>query len=273
MVRLVGFFAGLLFVVVLFFAAFQPREAPIAVAHGLEPVEHEWSFSGVFGTFDQAQLQRGFQVYREVCSACHGMTLVAFRDLEAIGFSGAEVKAIAKSFEIASINPETGEPATRPGIPADRFPSPYPNEVAARAANNNAYPPDMSLLAKAREGGPDYIHSLVGLGYVEPPKGHEVPDGLYYNKFYANLNFGMPAPLSDGQVEYNDKTKATVEQMSLDVSAFLMWAAEPKLQARRETGLGVVVFLSIMAVLSWLTYRAVWADLKKKPGQLAQPAE
>lgn len=278
MVRLIGFFAGLVFIVALFIAAIEPREASVPTAHGEHPLKVAWQHEGpaglgVFGTFDNQQLQRGFQVYKEVCQACHGLTLVSFRNLQEIGFSEAEVKAIAKEYEVASIDQSTGEPATRPGLPSDRFPWAFPNEVAARAANNNAVPPDLSLMAKAREDGTNYVYSLVIPGYVEPPAGHEVPEGLYYNKYFANLNIAMPPPLSDDQVTYNDGTKATTDQMARDVSAFLTWTAEPRLMARRQTGLGIIIFLSILTLFSYLTYRRVWRDLKKKSGGLPQPAE
>lgn len=277
MVRFVGFFVGLICCIGLFWGAVQPRDAVVETAHGYPPVKTEWAFNGplglgVFGTFDNRQLQRGYQVYKEVCSGCHSLGLIAFRNLREIGFSEAEVKALAKESEIATVDGETGEPATRPGLPSDLIPGPYPNEVAARAANNNALPPDLSLITKAREDGTNYVHSLLAKGYVDPPAGHEVPEGLYYNKYFANLNIAMPAPIAgDDQVTYADGTKATVEQMSTDVTAFLTWTAEPTLMARKETGLGVVIFLSILSILSYFTYRAVWADLKKKP--VSAPAE
>ncbi len=271
MVRIVGFLAGCLFVIVLLFAAFQSRDASAPLPHGIEPMKTDWAFTsglGVLGKYDNRQLQRGFQVYKEVCSACHSMKRVAIRDLQEIGFSAAEVKAIAKGYDVPSINPDTGEVATRKGLPSDYFPGPYANEVAARAANNNALPPDMSLLAKAREGGPNYIWSLVGHGYDEKarPKGVETPEGLYFNKYYANLNIAMPPPIAaEGQVEYADGTKATVDQMARDVSAFLMWTAEPKLVDRRETGVAAVLFLTVLTGLLWFTYKKVWKDVKKPP--------
>ncbi len=278
MVRLGGFLLGALFCVVLLFAATRPRDPAVPVEHGIAPMETSWSFDGplghgVFGKFDNRQLQRGFQVYTEVCSACHSMKLVAFRDLQQIGFSAAEVKAIAKKHDIPTIDPASGDPSTRKGLPSDYILGPYANEVAARAANNNALPPDMSLLAKAREGGARYIWSLVGHGYVDPPKGHEVPDGLYYNKYYANLNIAMPPPLaSDDQVTYTDGTKGSKDQFARDMAAFLMWAAEPKLAQRHETGLDAVLFLAGLTVLLFLTYKAVWKDVKK-PGREMHPAE
>lgn len=267
--RLIAPLVGLVFVFVLFVGAIQPREAPVPVVHGEHPVKSEWSWDGplgfgVLGKFDNQQLQRGFQVFREVCSGCHGVTLLSFRNLQDIGFSEAEVKAIAKEYQIASLDPATGEPATRPGIPSDKFPPAFANDIAARAANNNAVPPDLTLMAKAREGGADYVHSLL-IGYDEKarPKGWETPEGLYFNRYFPSLNLAMPPPISqDGQVTYADGTKATVDQMSRDVTAFLMWAAEPKMVERKQTGLGVIIFLSILGVFAYLTYQSVWAPLK-----------
>jgi ubiquinol-cytochrome c reductase cytochrome c1 subunit len=279
MVRFLAFLIGLGFVFVLFVGAVAPREKVEYVAHGEDPEPHKFSFSGpmgrgVFGTFDQAQLQRGFQVYREVCSACHGLTLLSFRNLTEIGFSAAEVKAIAAEYELPAIDPNTGEDTTRKAVPSDRFPPAFPNETAARAANNNAYPPDLSLITKARHHGPEYVRSLL-MGYVDPPAGKEPPEGLNYNKYFPTLYIAMVAPLSDDQVTYNDGTKATVEQMSTDVAAFLTWTAEPTLIERRKTGLAVVGFLAILTVLAWFTYKAVWADVKKgkADGGAPQPAE
>ena len=272
MVRLIGFFAGIVFVVTLLYAAIVPREAVVEdPAHKLHlhPRQIKWEQDGplglgVFGTFDRAQLQRGFQVYKEVCAACHGLERVAFRNLQDIGFSEPEVKAIAKTYEVASIS-ETGEASTRPAVPSDYFPSPYPNEVAARAANNNALPPDLSLVTKSREGGKQYVHSLL-TGYRNAPAGHEVPQGLHFNPYFANLNIAMPAPIaSDGQVTYAEgQPQPTIEQMSKDVTAFLDWAAEPKAEARRRTGVAVMIFLLMLSVLAYLSYRKVWADMKGK---------
>ena len=268
MIRFFGFFAGVLFAGVLIIAALLPREAVVEdPAHKLHehPRDIKWQQDGVFGTFDRAQLQRGFQVYKEVCAACHGLERVAFRNLQDIGFSEPEVKAIAKAYEVASIDDKTGEASTRPAVAADNFPSPYPNEVAARAANNNALPPDLSLITKAREGGAKYVHSMMS-GYRRAPAGHEVPEGLYFNPYFANLNIAMPSPLaSAGQVTYAEgQPEPTVEQMSKDVTAFLDWAAEPKAEARKRTGVAVMGFLLILTFLSYLTYRRVWADTKAK---------
>jgi ubiquinol-cytochrome c reductase cytochrome c1 subunit len=274
MLRFLAGLVGLGFVSALFIAFVMPREKvepSAASVYHLPEKEVRFSFDGPFGTYDRQQLQRGFQVYKEVCSACHSMKLVAFRDLEEIGFSKPEVKAIAKQWpvEVASINPDTGEAATRKALPSDYIPSPYANETAARAANNNAMPPDMSLLAKAREGGPHYIYSLI-TGYQNQPADllkkfpdAKTPTGLHYNPYFANLNIAMPPPLvSDGQVTYSDGTTATVDQMSKDVSAFLMWAAEPKLENRHRWGITVVIYLLIATGLAYGAYRNIWRDKK-----------
>ena len=274
MLRFLAGLVGLGFVSPLFIAFVMPREKvePTAASvYHLSEKEVKFSFDGPFGAYDREQLQRGFQVYKEVCSACHSMKLVAFRDLEEIGFSKPEVKAIAKQWpvEVASINPDTGEAATRKALPSDYFPSPYANETAARAANNNALPPDMSLLAKAREGGAHYIHSIV-TGYQPQPAellkrfpDAKTPTGLHYNPYFANLNIAMPPPLvADGQVTYSDGTKATVDQMATDVSAFLMWAAEPKLENRHRWGIVVILYLLIATGLAYGAYRNIWRDKK-----------
>ena len=266
---------GLLFVFSLLWAIVMSPHAPAIHLASEEfhvaPKDIHYSFEGPLGRYDNEQLQRGFQVYKEVCSACHSMRLVSFRDLEQIGFSKPEVKAIAKGWatETPSLNPDTGEAATRKSLPSDFIPGPYPNEIAARAGNNNALPPDMSLLAKAREGGPAYIASIV-TGYADVPADMKtkfpdfnVPPGLHYNPYFANLNIAMPPPLTaDGQVTYSDGTKATRLQMATDVSAFLMWAAEPKLENRKRTGLAVVGYLVIATLLAFAAYRNIWHGKK-----------
>lgn len=226
---------------------------------------------GPFGRFDRQQLQRGFQVYKEVCAACHSLKYVAFRDLQQIGYSEAEVKAIATQWVIEqpSVNPETGEVATRKNLPSDRFPSPFANEVAARAANNNALPPDLSLMTKAREDGSNYVHALL-TGYRDQPAellrkfpDAKTPEGLHYNPYFANLNIAMPPPItSDGQVTYSDGTRATRDQMARDVAAFLTWSAEPNLEARHAAGFAAVIFLLIFVYLTWGAYQNVWRNVK-----------
>ena len=275
-VPVVGFLVGLGFVAALFFAIvttnFEATPETAAEQYHLAPKPMHFSFDNAFvGRYDRQQLQRGFQVYKEVCSACHSMRLVAFRDLQEIGFTAPEVKAIAKQWqvEVPSIDEKTGDSATRKAIPADHFPSPFQNDVAARAANNNALPPDFSLLAKAREHGAHYIASLV-TGYATQPAellkefpDAKTPPGLHYNPYFANLNIAMPPPLvSDGQVSYADGTKATVNQMGQDVAAFMMWAAEPKLENRHRTGLAVLVFLLSATGLAYGAYRNIWQGKK-----------
>ena len=279
MVRILGFLVGLGFVGV---AAWSFGWGVWAVSQDGLPhhAEHEFhkhpnhiafSFEGPFGTYNEQQLQRGFQVYREVCAACHGLNLVAFRNLEALGYSEAEVRAIADQWpiQVPSIDPNTGEAATRAALPADRFPDPYPNETAARAANNNALPPDLSLIVKARHGGAEYIQSLL-LGYQEPPQ--NLPpelrpgQGLHYNPYFPNLNIAMPPPITaDGQVTYaQGNPPPTRQQMAHDVSAFLAWTAEPNLESRHQGGIMVLVFLIFATVLAWMAYKNVWASAKRK---------
>jgi len=269
MVRLFGIGAGLVFVIALLWGAVQPREAVVpdpikAIVQHPRHVhfEHDGPMgNGVFGTFDRAQLQRGYQVYKEVCAACHSMNQIAFRNLQEIGFSEAEVRALARASEVPSIDPQTGEASTRPALPADRLPNPFPNATAARAANNNAMPPDLSLIIKARHNGQNYVYSLL-TGYDKPiPAGHEVPDGLNFNPYFHSANIAMARPLQDDQVTYADGTAATTDQMAKDVTAFLRWAAEPELEQRRQTGVATLLFLSILSVLAFLTYRKVWANI------------
>jgi ubiquinol-cytochrome c reductase cytochrome c1 subunit len=258
-------------------------------AHAAEggdlPVRQTWTFSGPLGHFDRAQLQRGFKVYREVCSACHSLGRVAFRNLSEPGgpeFTEGQVKALAAEYEVPGEPNEVGEVNPRKARPADHFPPRYKNDNEARANNNGAAPPDLSLMAKARgvsygfpwfifdaftqyqEGGPDYIHALLADGYLDEEKGEKVPEGitipegLNYNKFFPGHAIAMPKPIQDGQVEYTDGTPATVDQYGRDVSAFLMWAAEPRLEERKELGLTVMLFLIIFTGLLYFTKRKVW---------------
>ena len=282
MVRIIAAFVGLGFTFVLllslgFGLADYFAEPPLPSAEHefhREARELDLASNGPLGKFDEQQLQRGFQVYQEVCAGCHSLSLVSFRDLRQLGYNEAEVKAIAAQWktEVPSINPETGEPATRKATPADRFPSPYANETAARAANNNALPPDLSLMTKAREGGAAYVHSLL-TGYQAQPAEllkhfptAKTPAGLYYNPYFANLNIAMPPPLTaDGQVTYAEGNPApTVDQMSKDVSAFLVWTAEPNLARRHGYGLAVVIFLIFATILGYLSYQNIWAEAKRK---------
>jgi ubiquinol-cytochrome c reductase cytochrome c1 subunit len=287
MVRVIGFLVGLGFVIVAGWSllwgaiAFVQEPPEETVEHRFhEEAKHvAFASDGPFGKFDRAQLQRGFQVYKEVCAACHGLNLVAFRNLADFGYNEAEVKAIADQWQIQvpDINPETGEATTRKALASDRFPSPYANEVAARAANNNALPPDLSLITKAREGGAPYVYSLL-TGYQNPPANlpAEARPGqnLYYNPYFANLNIAMPPPLTaDGQVTYADGTNATVDQMAKDVAAFLVWTAEPKLESRHAAGIATLIFLLFATALAYLSYRNIWADVKGRKVRITGPLE
>ncbi|NBN63245.1 cytochrome c1 [Microvirga tunisiensis] len=243
----------------------------------------QWSFAGPFGQFDQAQLQRGFKVYREVCASCHGLNLLSFRNLAqpgGPGFTEDQAKAIAAEYTVTDGPNADGDMFERPAILADRFPSPFPNEQAARAANGGAYPPDFSLIAKARaakrgfpwfvfdpftqyaELGPDYLYALL-TGYEENvPEGVVINPGQYYNpKFLSGNAIGMAPPLSDDIVEYTDGTPQTVDQYARDISAFLMWAAEPKLEERKELGFRVMVFLLVFASLLYFTKQKIWRNV------------
>ncbi|MEX1108066.1 MAG: cytochrome c1 [Dongiaceae bacterium] len=226
----------------------------------IELPEMHWSFESVFGTYDRGAQQRGFLVYKNVCASCHGLRLVAYRNLMDIGFGEEEVKAIAAEYLVTDGPDENGEMFERPATPADRFVSPFPNENAARASNNGALPPDLSLMAKARIGGPDYLHGLL-VGYEEPPAGVTVRDGLYYNKYFTGHQIAMPPPLFEDAVEYPDGTPATVEQMAEDVTQFLAWAAEPTLEQRHRTGVKVILFLIVLTALAYAVKRRVWADI------------
>jgi len=235
---------------------------PATAAEGTAPPAMEWSFSGPFGTFDRGQLQRGYKVYKEVCSACHSMHLLSFRNLAepgGPGFSEAQVKALASQFEIQDGPDDNGDMFTRPGIPSDRFPSPFPNEQAARAANNGALPPDFSVLAKARPHGPDYIHAIL-TGYKEPPAGFDMRAGMNYNVYFPGHQIAMPLPLSADVVDYPDGSPQTVDQYAKDVAAFLMWAAEPHLEARHRMGFNVMIYLLILTGLLYAAKRRVFAD-------------
>ena len=242
------------------------------------PPRQKWSFSGPFGHYDKGQLQRGFKVYKEVCAVCHGLKYVAFRNLDALGYSEGQIKAIASEYKIPDGPNDQGEMFERAGRPADYFPTPWPNENAARARYNGV-PPDFSVLAKARgyergfpwfifdmfiqfqEHGVDYIHALM-VGYKEkPPAGVTLPAGSFYNEYFPGHAIAMPPPLSDKRVDYTDGSPTTVDQYSKDVSAFMMWAAEPHMEARKRLGFQVMIFLLVFAGLMYFTKKKVWADV------------
>jgi ubiquinol-cytochrome c reductase cytochrome b/c1 subunit len=268
-----------------------------ATAQGHEH-EHEtptppmlkWSFAGPFGKYDPGQLQRGFKVYKEVCSNCHSLTMIAFRNLADPGgpeFSTAQAQAIAAGYKIKDGPDDHGEMFERPGRLADYFPPPFPNEQAARAANGGAYPPDMSVLAKARtyergfpgfvidiftqyqEQGPDYIAAVLK-GYEQKPADMQMAPGMMYNKYFPGHGIAMPPPISDGQVTFDDGAPATLDQYSKDIAAFLMWTAEPHLDDRKRIGFQVMVYLLLFAGLLYFTKKQVWRDVKLHPEELSK---
>ena len=235
-----------------------------SAAEKVEYLKTDWSFKGLFGKFDRGALQRGYQVYTEVCSSCHSMKYLSYRNLAEDGgpeFSEAQAKAIAASFDVTDGPNSDGEMFTRPGKLSDKFVMPYENVKAAQAANGGAYPPDMSVLVKARGGGVDYIYSLLQ-GYEDPPIGVTLDEGVHYNKFMYGNKIKMSNPLSDGLVEYSDGTLASVEQMSKDVTTFLMWAAEPHLEARHKMGFKAIIYLIILTLLVYLSMKKIWSRIE-----------
>jgi len=235
-------------------------------AEKAEYLKTDWSFKGLFGKFDRGSLQRGYQVYTEVCASCHSMKYLSYRNLSEKGgpeFSVAEAKAIASSFEVTDGPNADGEMFQRPAKLSDKFVMPYENEKAAQAANGGAYPPDMSVLVKARGGGVDYIYSLLQ-GYEDAPAGVTLDEGVYYNKYMYGNKIKMSAPLSDGIVEYGDGTIASVDQMSKDVTTFLMWAAEPHLEARHRMGFKAIVYLIILTVLVYFSMKKIWSRVESE---------
>ncbi len=229
-------------------------------------LEINWSFDGIFGTFDRASLQRGYQVYQEVCSGCHSMQHLSYRNLSEKGgpeFSIEEAKAIALQFEVNDGPNSDGEMFMRPARSSDRFVSPYPNVEASTAANGGAYPPDMSVLAKARAGGADYIYSLL-MGYEETPADFELDDGVYYNKYMSGNKIKMSEPISDGIVEYADGASNTKAQISKDITTFLVWASEPHLESQHRMGFKVIIYLIILITLVYLSKQKVWSRFSSK---------
>jgi len=242
----------------------------ISITHKINSAEKvdlmktNWTFKGPLGKFDRASLQRGYQVYTEVCAACHSMKYLSYRNLMEKGgpeFSEAQTKAIAASFEVNDGPNADGEMFTRPARLSDKFPMPYPNDKAAQAANGGAYPPDMSVLAKARKGGVDYLYSVL-LGYEDPPQGVNLDEGVYYNKFMYGNKIKMPKPLEDDLIEYGDGTPATEEQMAKDVVAFLMWSAEPHLEARHKMGFRAIIYLTILTILVYFSMKKIWSRVE-----------
>ncbi len=265
--RLAKILVGLLSLFVIIAAAlwvsafgFAKPEAPTH-AHKDEPVKIAWSFDGPKGTFDKASVQRGYKIYKEVCASCHSMNLVAFRNLKGAGFSDAEIKSIATEYTYSAIG-EDGSKVDRKGIPSDHFKSPFENAEAAAASNGGAVPPDLSLMAKAREDAPNYIYSLL-TGYGQAPQGMEIPTGKYFNHYYPGQVIAMPQPLKDGQVDYEDGTKNDTAQEAKDVVNFLQYVAEPEMELRKRMGIKVIIFLSIMTVFFYIAKVRIWARVQK----------
>lgn len=256
-----NFKRSIFFLIIFISSSFQ-----INAAENVDYLKTDWTFKGLFGKFDRAQLQRGYKVYKEVCASCHSMKYVSFRNLAEKGgpeFSEEAVKAIAASYDVTDGPNADGEMFTRPGKLSDKFVKPYENVKAAQAANGGAYPPDMSVLIKARSGGADYIFSLLQ-GYDEAPEGITLDDGVYYNKYMYGNKIRMAKPLNSGGVEYADGTKATEEQMAKDVVSFLTWAAEPHLEARKKLGFKSVIYLLILTILVYLLKKKIWSRIESK---------
>lgn len=234
---------------------------PLATT-ALHPKQMKWEFDGIFGRFDRASAQRGYQVYKEVCSACHSLKLMAYRNLTDIGFSEEEVKQIAAEYSVTDGPNDDGDMFDRPGLPSDKFVSPYANEQAARSVNGGAYPPDLSLIIKARHDGANYVYSLI-TGFTDAPDGFHMAEGKNYNPYFEGRQIGMPAPITDdGQVDYRDGTVATKEQMAIDVVNFLQFAAEPETESRKKMGVRTMIFLAILLVILVAAKKAVWKNLK-----------
>jgi len=264
------------------FALVAAHSVPVAGAEAVQPSRQKWSFYGPFGLYDRAQLQRGFKVYREVCSSCHGLSLLSFRNLAEAGgpgFTSEQATAVAAEYKIKDGPNDQGEMFERPGRVADRFPPPFANDQAARVVNGGAVPPDFSVIAKARtyergfpwfildaviqyqEHGVDYIMALLQ-GYEDPPADLKIQSGLSYNKYFPGQAIAMPKPLTDGQVTYTDGGPETVDQYAKDVAAFLAWAAEPHMEARKRIGLQVMIFLIVFAGLLYFTKKRVWSRVE-----------
>lgn len=241
-------------------AALLAATPVLAAGAAVEMPSQNWSFKGLFGTFDRGALQRGYQVYDQVCAGCHSVRLIAYRNLTEIGLTEEQVKKIAASKTVMDGPNDEGEMFERPGKPSDRFVQPFRNPQAARAANNGALPPDLTLMVKARVGGIDYLYALL-TGYKDAPKGTTVPEGMAYNLYFPGHLIAMQSPLTPDAVEYPDKTKATVEQMARDVSTFLAWTAEPEMEDRKRLGVKVLLFLILLTGMLYAVKRKIWSDL------------
>ena len=253
--RLLNFFLCLCFLSTL------PSNIPIkAATSNIELIKQNWPFNGIFGRFDKASLQRGFKVYSEVCSACHGLRHVSYRDLVGIGYSNDEIKVIAGEYEINDGPNDEGEMFIRDAKISDKFVGPYENDQIARLANNGAYPPDLSLIVKARAGGADYIYSLLN-GYKDFPESFEASEGMYYNEYYPGNQIAMPPQIEDDLVEFDDGTTASHMQIARDITSFLAWTAEPELENRKSLGVKTLFFLILITIMLLGVKRKVWKNL------------
>lgn len=241
-------------------AALLGFASPVLAAGGVEVPTEEWSFEGPLGTYDRASMQRGLQVYKEVCAGCHSLNYIYYRNLADLGYTPDQIKAFAAENEVEDGPNDEGEMFTRPALASDRFVKPFPNDNAARAGNGGALPPDLSLIVESRVGGPNYLYALL-TGYADPPSGVDVMEGMNYNKYFPGHQIAMAAPLSEDGVEYGDGTKASVEQQARDVVTFLAWASEPNMEARKEMGLKVMLFLLVFTALLIAVKKRVWADV------------
>ena len=248
--------------IILLFSLILVASGAVIASTGAHLKHVKWNFDGMFGTFDRTSIQRGFQVYKEVCSACHSLELIAFRNLTEIGYSDLQAKEIAKNYTINTGPNDMGEMYDRPGVLSDYFPKVYQNEQVARATNNGAFPPDLSLIIRAREDGANYVYSLLtGFNQI-PPKDMQIQENMHYNPYFPGMQISMAPPLSEGIVTYTDGTKATVDQMSRDVVNFLQWAADPKMEQRKDMGIKVLLFLFIFTGLFHIAKKRIWSDVK-----------
>ena len=232
----------------------------LASSNNNEMPKHKWSFNGISGTFDQSSIQRGYKVYSEVCSGCHSMKLLYFRDLIDIGFTADEVKAIASEYTVLDGPNDEGEMFERPARPADHFVPPFTNEQEARVSNNGSYPPDLSVITKAKKHGPDYIYNLL-LGYKEPPENFDIGEDMYYNEWKEGHQIAMAQPLDEGYVDYDDGTENTLSQLAKDVTTFLVWSAEPELEVRKNLGIKVILFFIIFGIFIYITKKRLWREV------------